>query len=385
MKKNLLLAAMAAAAMTSCSNDDVIEVNQGKGITFRASIDNPLTRGTVTRQADLSEFKVTAIGNGESYFKDLLVNGGPTNWTPAATYYWPNYQLDFFAYAPVTPSGTVTIDNAGKKIEGFTSGTDVAAQQDLLISYNKGTKAKNETSGVTLNFKHALSQIEVKAKNGNTNMDIQVIGVKLVGAGSKGDFTFPEEETTSSKAVPQNKWTNVTENDHSKAYMVKGDAAVTLTADAQSIMFGADNNIFVIPQKLTAWTNNTARTGAYLSVLCRISTKGADGSTTLIYPQPAVGDPKTDKYAFSAVAIDTNWEPGKKYIYTLNFCDATTGSGAGRIDPNPTVPGGTDTSVDSTVPAGSKPGDTILGAAIKYTVTVDEWKDQVVSPDPKLD
>ena len=45
---------------------------------------------------------------------------------------------------------------------------------------------------------------------------------------------------------------------------------------------------------------------------------------------------KVGEYDWTAVAIGTNWEAGKKYVYTLNFTD-----GAGKVDPekpDPTDP-----------------------------------------------
>lgn len=49
--KKILLAAVAIAALASCSNDDVVDVNQGKGISFRTSLDKALTRANVTKPA----------------------------------------------------------------------------------------------------------------------------------------------------------------------------------------------------------------------------------------------------------------------------------------------------------------------------------------------
>ena len=77
------------------------------------------------------------------------------------------------------------------------------------------------------------------------------------------------------------------------------------------------------------------------------------------------------------MAIGTNWEPGKKYIYTLTFCG--DGGGGGKIDPTPTDP--TDPSSEDVDPnpiPGGKGGDDILGNPIKFTVTVDNWTDQSV-------
>ncbi|MDY5237135.1 fimbrillin family protein [Bacteroides helcogenes] len=129
--------------------------------------------------------------------------------------------------------------------------------------------------------------------------------------------------------IGQDKWINLQDtNNHSKAYMIKGNSAVTLTANSQSIMFGT-KNFMLIPQSLTKWKSYTEKTGTYLAVLCRISS--LNGSTsTLLYPQPTTNDNKDGKYAFAAVGINTVWEAGKKYTYTLNFCDGPNG-GAGFI------------------------------------------------------
>lgn len=378
MKKNFLFVAMSIMALTSCSNDDIVDVNNGSGISFRASLDKAITRANATNLQNLAAFNVTAIGDGKSYFTNLGVtsdNNG-ASWKTASTYYWPSYQLAFFAYAPQTLSGTVSIENAAKKITDFSPTQAVTDQKDLVISYNTGTKALNENSGVAMNFKHALSQIEVKAKCPNDKIKIEIMGVKLVNAAAKADFTFPEAETNTGFTLQQNQWSNWGEKDDpAKAYMIKGQQAVTLTADAQSIMFGS-NNFMLIPQQLTKWDGTAATTGAYLSVLCRIYSIDG-GNETLLYPQPTAIDDKAGKYAFSAVGIDTNWEPGKKYIYTLNFCD--NGGGAGVVDPTPTDPTNpTDPTIDPTPIPGGNGGDTILGNPIKFTVTVDNWTDQSV-------
>lgn len=368
MKKNFLFAAVALAAMTSCSNDEVVNVNNGDAISFRASLDKAISRSNVTSLANLQAFNVTAIGNGNNYFTNLGVTSADgSNWVTGSTYYWPGFQLDFFAYAPQSIKDNVSVSNTEKCITTFTPNQAVAEQKDLVISYNNGNKVQNESKGVHLNFKHALSQIEVKALCANPNIKIEVLGVRMVNAATSAKFTFPEEETRTDFALPMEKWSEWSGmNIPSNAYAIKGDAPVTLSEDAKSIMFG-DNNFMLIPQKLTAWRNNAEKDGAYLSVMCRIY--NVDGSNQmLLYPLATEGDNKDGKYGFSAVAIDTKWEPGKKYTYTLRFCD--NGGGAGRIDPNPDPK---DPTVDPNPVPGGNGGDLILGAPIKFTVSVDEW------------
>ena len=75
MNRKLFFAAMAATALASCTNDDLVEVNQGEGIAFRASLDKALTRGTTTNLQNLNAFNVTAFGQGEAnnYFTNMPV------------------------------------------------------------------------------------------------------------------------------------------------------------------------------------------------------------------------------------------------------------------------------------------------------------------------
>lgn len=375
MNRKLFFAAMAATALASCTNDDLVEVNQGEGIAFRASLDKALTRGTTTNLQNLNAFNVTAFGQDEAnnYFTNMPVtsNDKGATWKTGATYYWPGFDLKFFAYAP-QDLNNVSIDKDAQTITDFAPDQAVAEQKDLLVSYNTGNKQNNEAKGVAMNFKHALSQIEVQAKCSNEKIKIEVIGLKMVNAAAKANFTFPADETKTDYTMQQSQWTELKEKDeHSKAYIIKDkDKMVTLRKDAQSLMFG-EGGMMLIPQQLTEWDGTASKTGAYLSVLCRIYSLD-NGNETLLYPRPVAGDNKDGKYAFSAVAINTNWEPGKKYIYTLNFCGEN--GGAGEIDPNPTNP------VDPIDPdVEEKPGtggEEILGKPISFTVTVDAWTDQ---------
>lgn len=394
MKNYLLFGSLALSVLGSCSNDDVVDINKGSGISFRASLDKAVasratgTIDNVTTLQNLQAFNVTALGNGNNYFTDVPVNRvagkvGTEAWQPSKIYYWPTYGLDFYAYAPSDITG-VSISNTEKTIKNFEPTQDVANQKDLLIARNIGTKDDNDLLGVLLNFKHALSQIDVQAKCSNPNIKIEVLAVKLANMATKGDFDFPTGKTDSGSEnvtlpdVDLNKqWKNLSDlNDHTKSYVVKGTSPVTLNEIPKSLMFG-NAKFMLIPQQLEAWNNDETKTGAYLSILCRISS--LNGSTsTLLYPQPTTNDNKDGKYAFAAVAINTNWLPGKRYVYTLDFC--APNGGAGRIDPNPTDPTNTIPEVDNVPVEDGKGGDPILGKSIMYNVGVDDWTDATPAP-----
>ena len=362
-------------AMSSCMEDEVLERNQGNALAFRASIDKALSRSgneNVTDLSKLREFKVTATIAGQSnYFTDMMVNKTPTStWNTQHTYYWPSYELGFYAYAPTDING-VTINKDGKKITDFAPDKDVNQQIDLLVAYNTGNRRNNETQGVELNFKHALSQIDVQAKCSNPNIEIVVKSISFVNVKTKGDFTYPADITSTNNTLANcwNPSSEVSDAAYYKASFGQGQE-VTLTDSPKSIN-PSKNNFMLIPQQLTKWDKTSAANGAYIAVLCRISSK--DGNTkTQLYPE-LNGDNAT-KFGSIIVPIDTNWEAGKKYTYTLNFCG--DGGGAGLVDPNPDT---TDPNVDPKPKPGSEGGDPVLGNPIKFTVTVENWTDAPVS------
>lgn len=377
MRKTLIGMATVLVAMSSCMEDEVLERNQGNALAFRASIDKALSRSgneNVTDLSKLQEFKVTATIAGQSnYFTDMMVNKSSGDaWTTAATYYWPSYNLGFYAYAP-TNIGGVSINDAGKKITGFTPGKNVDNQVDLLVAYNTGNRRNNETQGVELNFKHALSQIDVQAKCSNPNIEIVVKSISFVNVKTKGDFTYPADITSTNNTLANcwNPSSEVSDAAYYKASFGQGQE-VTLTDSPKSIN-PSKNNFMLIPQQLTKWVKNTTTTGAYIAVLCRISSKDGDAKTQL-YPELASGGTNATKFGSIIVPIDTNWEAGKKYTYTLNFCG--DGGGAGQVDPNPDT---NDPNVDPNPKPGSEGGDPVLGKPIKFTVTVENWTDASVN------
>ena len=72
MKKKLVYFTVAALAMASCSNDEVLEANYGSAINFRASSDKN-SRATETTNANLTGFYVHS---GESEIEMIYTPKG---------------------------------------------------------------------------------------------------------------------------------------------------------------------------------------------------------------------------------------------------------------------------------------------------------------------
>ena len=366
MKKQIFFLAVAAIAMASCSQDETIGINEGKGIGFRTSADK-LTRGAEITTNNITEFNVSAFDpTGATYFKEATFTGKQGEaYVSNPLYYWPgdDTQLTFRAYAPTTGIGgtmTLALDDNNNTLTGFSPANDIKDQVDLIYATATGKKSTNETNGVQLDFKHMLSQIEIKAKNKNTGYIYKVKGVKIAYIKKQGDLDFDKavSETTTEKA---NAWSNLSTD---KAdYTVEYDAAIVLNSAAQTLMTTESGNAMLIPQRLTAWNGTAGNTnnGAYLAVQVNVETK--DGAQ--VHPK---NDDGTKEYAWVAVGIGTEWEMGNKYIYTLDFSE-----GAGKPEPDPEDPDP------------DEPVVPILGGPIKFTVDVTGWVDKDLNPDLSWD
>lgn len=351
MKKQIMFMAMTAMLIASCSSDDVVSTNTGRAIDFRTSVG---TRGAETTTDNITKFWVTAIDEaGANYFSKQEYKKEGEFFTSTPLYYWPVGTLNFFAYSPSETDlgATVTINKDTKTLADFSPAAEIANQKDFVTATASGTRTANEPKGVKLTFAHQLSQIEIKAKNTNTGYIYKVVGVRIGKPVSKGTFTFST-----------NTWSLTTTEKANYAVEYTTDPR-TLTADTATMMGAANDNAMLLPQQLTAWDFKTDQTntknGAYIALKIQITTK--DGAR--VYP--AKGD-----YDWAAVAIGTNWEAGKKYVYTLDFSN-----GAGKVDPEKPKP------VDPTDPF--NPGEDILGKPIKFTVTVTSWTD-AAQPDIKM-
>lgn len=337
MKKTntlLMMATIAATALVSCSQEEPIDTNKGRAIDFRSAMNS---RATETTNANLTSIKAAAFMGNQLFFPVMDFNKDADGFFSSATeYYWPgdNTELTFYAYSPENPGGTVALTADAKTMTDYTTAASMADQTDFITASAIGTKSENEASGVPLTFNHQLSQIEVRAKSSNEAYSFAISGVRIGEPVSKGDFDFTSTAWTlgTDKAIYTDTYTDAKE----------------LTPDAVSVM-GAGGNAMLLPQQLVAWNPDTdasnASEGAYISVKLNVTTTETG---VQVYPFPTKSECE-----WAAIPIDTKWEAGKKYIYTLDFTH-----GAGYVDPNDPVPG---------VP--------VLGGPIKFTVDVEDWVD----------
>lgn len=340
--KSLAILLAIGAAMASCSSEEELGTSRGQQIEFRAAVGRG-TRASETTIANLGNFSVTAIGaDGSEYFTDVY-SRSDASWIPSTQHYWPtdNSELRFFAWAPATPapSASISITSSEQKITDFSPAGEMKDQQDFIVAFAEGRKSVQGATGVQLTFRHALSQIEIRAKNAGAVYTYKVTGVKIGSVASKGAFTFPTAAGTDGA------WTTGTDRaDYSVEYP---DAPLTLGSEPVSLMTAESGTAMLIPQQLTPWdfaadpTNSAG--GAYLAVKINVI---AQVDNNQMFPAENGG------YGWACIPVDTRWQPGYKYVYTLDFTN-----GAGKTSPDDP----------------DNPGDDILTDPIRFTVDVEPW------------
>lgn len=329
MKKNLLfMCGLFAMLLSSCDQDitNVINLPGGqdtttpaakKEVSFTASMDGMNTRAVETTIANLGSFKVSALNNSPAYtimqdVKYTSSDNGQSWVTDAGKFYWPasdaNRYHYFYAYSPDVPGkeGTFKILSDYPSLNDFVPNETAASQKDFVYARAKGNYKDDSDNPVNLVFKHALAEISIKAKNANADYKVQITGVQLGNIVSKASFKF----TKLGGSDPE-EWYGFT-NAPKKDYTTTWTAPVTLTSEASSLD-AANVPFMLIPQQLTANKENPA-SGNFIAAKITV-----------------VKDNQTIFNGWSYVAIDTTWEMGKHYVYTLDFSNGL-GKNYGAVD-----------------------------------------------------
>ncbi len=372
MKKLFLLAWPIALAAVSCSNEEVVSVNNDANeIQFTAVVNNAtraLNDSMYCNNYKPGSFHVWALAKDAdntvvgktSYFQEVLysANTGKTLWSAdqANIRFWPNQgaeKLDF--YVMHNYNGTVNWDPTNATtteprlaVEGYTLTTTVAEQTDFIYAV-KQNQVKNGNDGKkTINFRHALSQVVFKARNTNNTLHVEIGEVQVKNFNSKGNFALPlkdtettlvdhdSDQTTEAADGTVGTWTGQNTLATTKVavypttgaattdyavvnYDVAGTNATNLTNGSDRVF---DKAMLFIPQKrdavaVTPGAVNSDKiandnTKPYFVIKCKIWNV-ENGATFNSGTDVCI----YDGYAYIPVSVD--WKPGKKYIYTFVF------------------------------------------------------------------
>lgn len=409
MKKLFLLAWPIALAAVSCSNEEVVSVNNDANeIKFTAVVNKATRAADSYCNNDMpDDFNVWArVGTGEStkqYFANVLYKkqtGNTYEAADGAVHFWPasGTAVSFWAAKNHTVGGSFDWKTTGTTAPTikFAPALNASDQVDLLYAYTVQSRPDYDVDKlgvVAMNFRHALSQVVFRAAipADQTTIKVEIDKVEICRINAEGVFNYPTEaintnyekhdngayDEVANTIGSWNNYTTVSESDptiKTATFSTGKFTAVTIASnqnknltDEETAHNAGDSRKFshtlmLLPQHTAKWVHTAGttgtgvetapnNTGAYFLVYCKIwNVSGATPTDEVLLWG---NDDDTTKAVAIPVKID--WEPGRKYIYTFTFGKSTTGG----FDPT--------TGQDVLIP-------------ISFDVTVDDFFDVTDTP-----
>lgn len=299
MKRGLFMLGVAVAALSGCSQSEILEVAEGRAIGFSSFVNNNTRAVNEVTKDNLSQYYV--FGNygsdGTSDWSGLAFN----NEINTTLYYWqPGTTYRFGAYADgdggkIESSGEgaiVSFDAANSKLT-FTNYTpddtkDLVAA--VTVNETADTYIASPETKVPLNFKHLLSQVKLTfTSTAAATYKLTISDVRIEGAVS----TCTGEYTTS--GVTWN--TNVSPVKDGYVYDFFGTEGKEISSGVSQYQ-----SKLVIPQSGTEQL--------YVYFTATIKGEEPSGSTNLT---------KKFKAALGHAVADANtWKPSYCYNYIAN-------------------------------------------------------------------
>lgn len=311
--KKVLLAIAAVATITSCSQNEEFENPPQKAeIGFNSAA---VTRATAMVTADFKDFQVYGYAHSNAFSEQTegtsLVDGtfhyDAEKWTETSgdKFYWPvEGNVTFFAYSPISETGTTFVAPVGGK--GFPTidykvNDAIASQSDFLVAQETGNVTSNK-EGISLGFKHVLTQIAFKLKGSKTAVNYSVTKLVLKSIKDSGTYNWGTS-----------KWT-LKEDAASQNYEIDmSSTPVTFSGEATTSvsLTGNDKILMLIPQELGV--NDATVEVTYTATQNGITL--SNGNSAKVVKIPAV-----------------TWEAGQRITYTIALTPGDEMNISGTVD-----------------------------------------------------
>lgn len=314
-----LYIALGVIALSGCSTDEAPDApTRNDAIKFSAVIANR-SRATPTTTASIKEFTVYAFTQNAVLMDGVKVTRSGGSWTYSPDAYWPTSPVNFYAFSPdITASPNITGSEGGNIPAYLNDGTI-----DLL--YATKIDVMQQAAPVELNFRHAMSNVNVLLSSQNPRIQVVVRHITLNNIYIKGTFDFPQQSTLASTPEVTGKWSMLQNlNKMVLFYAISVEDQVTLTPVATNYTLDNLNTGFVIPQPLTEVSlDNGAYAGSYIAIECEIldTATGAKlwpNSNTPDYMLVAQTDCGRIVYPTTSSNVK-EWLPGHAYNYNISI------------------------------------------------------------------
>lgn len=214
MKKSLLFCGVAAFAFASCTQNEVLDVNENRAIGFDNAFINNGTRSikdpsySNTTLPDFTVYgyvyKTGTPGTNQTIFDGVQVSrqsDGSWKYDAQYTQYWVNGNTYVFGGIAPHGAGTVSMvslgtDNVGMEVAFINNDTE---QKDLLHAAPAKVAVSSDSYNepVAMTFSHQLSKAKFSFLNSvGRGYTVKVKNVKITDAKSTGKLTISGESTT---------------------------------------------------------------------------------------------------------------------------------------------------------------------------------------------
>ena len=200
MKKGLMMLGVAAIALASCTQNEVMEVAESRAIGFDSFV-GKTTKAIIDDEHPLTSFQVFGgYKDLTNNFNDVTVTESNGEWGYQDPQYWEaSKTYTFQAYAGAEATATPTAN--GVTFTGFQAinNADLLASEVVSVTtdgQSKPTSGVNGEGKIDLTFRHVLSMIKFTFTSElakNVNITISELTVKQLN--SKGNYTLSAANT----------------------------------------------------------------------------------------------------------------------------------------------------------------------------------------------
>lgn len=337
MKKSMFMLGVAVAALASCTQNEVMEVAEGRAIQFNTFVNNSTKVVIEVPKGELASSEFYVFGN-YSTDQDTWTTPGQAynNETGDTKYYWKAsnyYRFGAYANGAGGKIGNATFSAADQKLTFPAYTPEDACDLIACVPAEVGPVSDAASQGaVGLTFKHMLAQVAFEFTTDAADIyELKISNVKINGAISQTEGSINNNGTITWKTDGATKTGYIYEDFKEGVDIANGNLTPTPRTKMQSKL--------VIPQDLpttadyitvtfTATLKDGNDTGGTL--------KSQDFKANLSFTQQTgdgINDPASNK-----------WTAGYRYKYTTKIT-------ADMID------------------------DTLTDKEIEFTATVEDWKD----------
>lgn len=287
MKKSLFMLGAAIVALSSCTQDEVLNVNENRVISFESHVNKSTRAVTNTTTADLEKFYVFGNHGGTLVFNNVAVTKSGSAWEYTNPVAWTANNYKFAAYATTNESAQLTPGYS----DGVLTFSDYVPNDasDLVAAVATVDNTSLTNATVNFTFQHLLSKVQFVLTNNSTENYTMKVGDITFSVLKQGDCVY----------------------NGTAAWTAEGSAAtLTVAGTTANIAKGAaftSQDHIVVPNQALA------------SVAASFKVEFYDASDNKVYEK------QYSDVALKLIGDDSQkWAPGYLYQYTGSIAPTTS-------------------------------------------------------------